>query len=118
MDIFGTKFLLPLELVNFDIFIDNFLIFIESLESHFRCILRVAIATNIKSFFLTLEPKIPVYGILDHIYIYRRGSIITCQVQKHGTEILEVEVWEDFMTCSKNDGAKPKTLMHKMNTDV
>ena len=31
--------------------------------------------------------------------IIRCGSIIMCQVQKHGSEIIEVEVWLHFMTC-------------------
>ena len=31
--------------------------------------------------------------------IFRCGSIIMCQVQKHGTEIIEIEVWLHFMTC-------------------
>ena len=44
--------------------------------------------------------------------IYRCGSIITCQVQKHESDIIEVEVWLHFMTCSKRDRAKPKTLMY------
>ena len=48
----------------------------------------------------------------------RRGSIIPCQVQKHGTEIIEVEVWLHFMTCSKSDGAKTKSAMRKMDTNV
>ena len=35
---------------------------------------------------------------------------------KHGTEIIEVEVWLHFMTCSKKEGAKTKKAMHKMIT--
>ena len=50
--------------------------------------------------------------------IYRRGSIITCQVQKHGTEIFEVKVWLHFITISKSDGAKIKTEMYKMDINV
>ena len=50
--------------------------------------------------------------------LYRVGSIITCQVQKHGTEIIEVEVWLHFITFSKNDGAKTKTDMYKMDINV
>ena len=50
--------------------------------------------------------------------IYRRGIIITCQVQKHGTEIIEVEVWLHFITISKSDGAKTKTAMYKMDINV
>ena len=40
-----------------------------SLNHCFWYILRVAMATNVNVFFITLEPKIPVYGILDHIYV-------------------------------------------------
>ena len=42
--------------------------------------------------------------------IHRRGSIKTCHVQKHGTEIIEVEVWLYFMTCSKYEEAKIKWI--------
>ena len=38
----------------------------------------------------------------------RRGSIITCHVQKHRTEIIEVEVWLNFITISKAMGLKQK----------
>ena len=41
-----------------------------------------------------------------------------CQVQKHGTEIIEVEVWLHLMTCSKGEGAKTKSAMHKIDTNV
>ena len=58
------------------------------------------------------------FARLMSIFIYRRGSIITCQVQKHGAEIIEVEVWLHFMTFSKRKVAKPKTLMQKMNPNV
>ena len=50
--------------------------------------------------------------------IYCRGSIIMCQVQKHGTEIFEVEVWLHFITILKSDGAKIKTDMYKMDINV
>ena len=50
--------------------------------------------------------------------INRRGSIITCHVQKHRTEIIEVEVWLNFITISKSDGAKTKTVMYKMDVNV
>ena len=50
--------------------------------------------------------------------IFRRGSIITCHVQKHRTEIIEVEVWLNFITISKSDGAKTKTVMYKMDVNV
>ena len=41
-----------------------------------------------------------------------------CQVQKHGTEIIEDEVWLHFLTCSKGEGAKTKSAMPKMDTNV
>ena len=41
-----------------------------------------------------------------------------CQVQKHGTEIIEIEVWLHFMTYSKGEGAKTKSAMHKIDTNV
>ena len=43
------------------------------------------------------------------IELCRRGSIITCHVQKHRTEII---------TISKSDGAKTKTVMYKMDVNV
>ena len=50
--------------------------------------------------------------------IYRRGSIKTCHVQKHGSEIIEVEVWHHIMTCLKRDRAKTKSDMYKMDTNL
>ena len=50
--------------------------------------------------------------------LIRCGSIIMCQVQKHGTEIIEGEVWLHFITCSKGDEAETKSAMHKMDTNV
>ena len=49
---------------------------------------------------------------------FLRGSIIMCQVQKQGTEIIEVEVWLHFVTISKRDGAKTKTAMYEMDINV
>ena len=59
-------------------------------------------------------------GLLKQLVytIYRRGSIITCQVQKHGTEIIKVKVWLHFITITKSDGAKIKTAMYKMDVNV
>ena len=55
---------------------------------------------------------------LRQVFVFRRGSIITCQVQKHGTEIFEVKVWLHFITISKSDSAKIKTEMYKMDINV
>ena len=48
----------------------------------------------------------------------RCGSIKTCHVQKHGAEIIEVEVWLYFMSCSKGQEAKTKCAMQKMDANV
>ena len=58
------------------------------------------------------------YLMLSVLSINRRGSIITCQVQKHGTEIFVVKVWLHFITILKSDGAKIKTAMYKMDINV
>ena len=51
-------------------------------------------------------------------FIYRCGSIKTCHVQKHGTEIFDVDVWHYFMTCFKKDRAKIISDMYKMDINV
>ena len=47
-----------------------------------------------------------------------KNSIQTCHVQKHGTEIIEVEVWHHFMTCFKKDRANIISDMYNMGTNV
>ena len=48
----------------------------------------------------------------------RRGSIIPCQVQKHGTEIIEVEVWHHITTCSGIESVKGTNVLWKMGPNV
>ena len=44
--------------------------------------------------------------------------VVSKRVQKHETEIIEVEVCHHFMTCLNRDGAKTKSDIYKMDTNV
>ena len=44
----------------------------------------------------------------------RRGSFKTCYVQKHGTEIIEVEVWPYIATFSERESVKCINVLWSM----
>ena len=48
----------------------------------------------------------------------RRGSFKTCYVQKHGTEIIEVEVWPYIATFSERESVKVINVLWSMGTNV
>ena len=50
--------------------------------------------------------------------INRRGSFITCYVQKHGTEIIEVKVWHHIATCSERKFVKAINVWWKMGSNL
>ena len=50
--------------------------------------------------------------------IYRRGSFITCYVQKHGTEIIEVKVWHHIATCFEGKFVKAINVWWKMGSNL
>jgi len=51
-------------------------------------------------------------------FIWRCGSIITCYVQKHEIEIIEVKVWGPRVTCLKIKVFKMHPIMDEVGTNV
>ena len=54
----------------------------------------------------------------EHTTIYRRGSFKTCYVQKHATEIIEVEVWHHILPCYRKGYVKSTNVLLKVDTNV
>ena len=50
--------------------------------------------------------------------IYRCGSFKTFYVHKHGTEIIEVEVWPHIVACYRRESFKVTNILWKVDTNL
>ena len=64
------------------------------------------------------KPQLQFYYILFKLRINLCGSFKTCYVQKHGTEIIEFEVWPYIATFSERESVKDINVLWSMATNV
>ena len=50
--------------------------------------------------------------------MFRRGSFKTFYVHKHGTEIIEVEVWPHIVACYRRESFKVTNILLKVDTNI
>ena len=50
--------------------------------------------------------------------MFRRGSFKTFDVHKHGTAIIEVEVWPHIVACYRRESFKVTNILLKVDTNI